>query len=135
MADCNACTPQHMNPVGTNCRGVPIRFTVQGRGTPFVNIGPVARHFHVPYLKYGAIPGGYRVDYEPVRWSCTCPDFVLNLRRQSCCKHIMMCIDFQLPGHSGTEYPGGAENYLRAHVLPELVPSEAMFRQLVPDGL
>jgi len=135
MTDCNACTPQHMNPVGTHCRGVPIRFTVQGRGTPFVDIGPVARHYHVPYLKYGAIPSGYRVDYEPVRWSCTCPDFVLRLRRQRCCKHIMLCVDFQLPGHSGTEYPGGAANYLSEHVLPALAPAESTFRQMVSNGL
>lgn len=47
----------------------------------------------------------------------------------------MMCIDFQLPGHSGTEYPGGAVNYLNEHVLPELAPAEATFRQMVPTGL
>ena len=133
MTDCNACTPQHMNPVGTHCRGVPIRFTVQGRGTPFVDVGPVVRHYHVPYLKYGAIPSGYRVHYQPVEWSCTCPDFTRRLRHTNC-KHIMMCVDLKLPGHSGTTYP--FPTFLVQHVIEmdevSAVSPFGTFHQLVP---
>lgn len=114
MTDCNACTPQELNPPGTNCHNVPIRFTVDGRGSPFVDIGPTERHFHVPYLKYG--PGVYRVDYRPVVWSCTCRDFTRRLRSRVNCKHIMLCVDFRRPGYSGTEYP--YPNYLSEHVFP-----------------
>jgi hypothetical protein len=131
MSDCNACTPQDLNPVGTNCSGVPIRFTVRGRASGFVETGPIPLHFHVSYLKYGAVPGGYVVDYEPIQWSCTCPDFVLNLRRQSCCKHIIVCIDTILPGHSGTVYP--YPNFLDEHVQP--IMGTSLFRQMVPNRL
>lgn len=133
MTECNACTPQHLNPPGNKCHGVPNNFDVQGRGSIFVDVGPDIRHFHVPYLKYGTIPDGYRVEYEPVRWTCTCPDFILHLRRQRCCKHIMMCMDTILPGHSGTVYP--YTNYLSEHVFPVPVVDEAKFRQMVQRGL
>jgi len=130
MVDCNACTPQSLNPVGTNCSGVHIQFTVLGHGSPFADIGPGERHFHVPYLKYGAVPSGYSVNYKPVKWSCTCPDFILRLRRQCCCKHIILCIDTFIPGFSKTVYP--YSNYLSEHVFPV---TDASFRQMVLNRL
>lgn len=126
MTDCNACTPQHLNPPGTNCHNVPTRFIVRGRGTPFVNIGPAERNFHVSYLKYGANPHGYQVHYQPVEWSCTCPDFTRRLQRQVNCKHIMMCVDLMRGGYSGTVYP--SPNFLTDHV-QLLLPT---FHQMVP---
>jgi len=129
MTDCNACTPQHLNPAGQNCRDVPTRFTVLGRGGPFVNIGPEERHFRVPYLKYGALQE-YIVDYTPVQWSCNCPDFTRRLGRRLCCKHIIVCIDSVQPGYSGTVYP--YVNYLNEHVFPVAAAAEATFRQMIP---
>lgn len=117
MSGCNAC-PQRLNSPGRKCRNVLSCFTIQGRGSEFVDIGPEPRHWHVKYQKYG--PNNYTVKYTPARWSCTCKDFTQKWNSERCCKHIIMCIDTVLPGsgrnryYSGTVYP--SDDYLQQHV-------------------
>ena len=123
MAHCNACTPQAQNLPGNNCRNVDHQFTVQGRGMAFQHL-PITtvRHFHVPYLKFGALHNGYHVSYLPDEdnmWKCNCPDFIYNLASSSCCKHIILCIDRVNPGAPESEYP--SDDYLDLHVHPASV--------------
>lgn len=129
MADCNACTPQTQNPPGRNCKNVPNRFTIIGRGSEFVDIESGPRQWKVQKQKYG--PSNYTVKYTPVRWSCTCKDFTKHWNSERCCKHIMMCIDTVLSGsgrnryYSGTVYP--SEDYLQRNVTD--ASTEATYHQ------